>query len=293
MKPRSLMFTLYGEYIHYYGGECWVGSLIKMMSEFGISESSVRTATLRMVQQDLYNVRRIGNKSYYRLTEKGKRRLEDGVRRVYAVNNEKWDGSWRILTYSMPEEKRDLRNQVRKELSWTGFGMISNSTWVSPNPLEEQTLEMIRTYGLEDYTMLFSSVSVLSHDNQSVVDRGWNLRKISDGYIPFIEKYHEKFAQLQQKLWDKELTDRDCFIERTLLVHEYRKFLFEDPLFPLELLPKDWNGDAARALFRDIHQLLSVGAVRHFESLFEYAPDQEINVNRQKVINPFFETYLT
>ncbi len=83
MKPRSLMFTLYGDFIQYYGGEIWIGSLIRMMAEFGISESSVRGATLRMVQQDLLQVRRVGNKSYYSLTEKGKRRIEDGVRSIF------------------------------------------------------------------------------------------------------------------------------------------------------------------------------------------------------------------
>lgn len=55
MKPRSLMFTLFGDYVQYYGGEIWIGSLIKLMGEFGISESSVRGATLRMVQQELFS----------------------------------------------------------------------------------------------------------------------------------------------------------------------------------------------------------------------------------------------
>jgi len=42
MKPRSLMFTLFGEYIQHYGGEVWVGSIVQMMKQVGISESSVR-----------------------------------------------------------------------------------------------------------------------------------------------------------------------------------------------------------------------------------------------------------
>jgi phenylacetic acid degradation operon negative regulatory protein len=283
------MFTLFGDFIQYYGGEIWIGSLIRMMGEFGISESSVRGATLRMVQQDLFQVRKVGNKSYYSLTDKGKRRMEDGVRRVYTVKNHRWDGYWRILTYSMPEEMRDVRNQFRKELSWTGFGMISNSTWVSPNALEQQTLEMIKNYRLEEYTMLFRSSSVVSHDDQYVINRGWNLKEIADEYDLFIQTYREKFDHFQKLIWDEALTDRDCFIERTRIVHEYRKFLFLDPMFPIELLPKDWSGLMARDLFRNIHQLLSIRAVRYFESLFEQAPDIEINPKREKVINPFLE----
>ncbi|PLR81227.1 PaaX family transcriptional regulator [Bacillus sp. V33-4] len=292
MKPRSSMFTLYGEYIQYYGGEIWVGSLIQLMSQFGVSESSVRGAILRMVQNNLLQVRKIGNKSYYSVTPQGGRRVEDGVKRVYASPSQTWDGQWRILTYSFPEEKRELRNEIRKELNWTGFGMISNSTWVSPNPLEEQVLGMIQTYQIEKYTMLFSSSSVVSHDNQSVIDKGWDLQRISDEYGIFIAKYLPKFDELREKALSNSLTDKECFIERTQIVHEYRKFLFQDPGFPRDLLPKEWSGAKARELFWNIHQLISIPAVRFFESIYEPAPDTDFVPKRHKASNPFEEVYV-
>jgi phenylacetic acid degradation operon negative regulatory protein len=292
MKPRSLMFTLFGDFIKHYGGEVWIGSLIRMMNEFGISESSVRGATLRMVQQDLLEVRRVGNKSYYTLTDSGNRRLEDGVRRVYAIRNHKWDGVWRILTYSVPEEKRDLRNQIRQELVWTGFGLLSNSVWVSPNPLEKQIMDMIKTYHLEPYTILFSSTSVVSHSDQEVVEKGWNLNEISEEYDQFINKYQEKYDEFKEKIWNGTISDSECFIWRTNLVHEYRKFLFKDPGFPLDILPANWSGIKARELFWNIHQLISVPAVRHFEILFETIPDKNENFNREKAINPFSDMYV-
>lgn len=292
MKPRSLMFTLYGDFIQYYGGEIWIGSLIKMMADFGISESSVRGATLRMVQQNLFKVRRIGNKSYYSLTNVGKRRIEDGVRRVYSIRSHKWDGFWRILTYSMPEEKRDLRNQIRNELSWTGFGMITNSTWVSPNPLEKQIMEMIETYQLKDYVMLFTSSSILSHDNQYIIDRGWDLQKIENDYITFISTIKPQYELLKERVWNNTLTNMEAFVQRTNLVHSYRKFLFNDPGFPQDLLPPNWKGNEARDLFWNMHQLLSTPSVRYFESLFEQAPDRDYPAIREKALNPFAELYL-
>ncbi|GAA4714482.1 phenylacetic acid degradation operon negative regulatory protein PaaX [Brevibacillus fulvus] len=289
MKPRSLIVTLFGDFIQYYGGDIWVGSLIQLMANFGMSESSVRGAILRMVQQELLVAKRIGNKSYYRLTDQGKRRIEEGVRRVYTIKNHKWDGLWRILTYSVPEEKRELRNQLRKELSWTGFGLISNSTWVSPNPLEEQTMEMIRNYQLEEYTTLFTAGSIVSHDQQYLVNKGWNLPAIQAEYDTFIDTYRPKYEQLKERVWNNSLTDQEAFVERTRLVHAYRKFLFQDPGFPQELLPKDWNGTGARELFWNIHQLISPPAVRYFESLFEHSPDTQLIDSRQRAINPFAE----
>jgi phenylacetic acid degradation operon negative regulatory protein len=292
MKPRSLMFTLYGEYIQYYGGEIWVGSLIQLMNAFGISESSVRGAILRMVQKNLLQVRKKGNKSYYSISEQGRRRVEDGVKRVYAAPRTTWDGKWRILSYSFPEEKRELRNEIRKELTWTGFGMISNSTWISPNPLENQVMEMIKNYEIEENTMLFSSSDVVSHTSDGIIEKGWDLEQVSNNYNQFIEKYSSEFEELRDKALTNKLTDEECFIKRTSIVHEYRKFLFQDPGFPRDLLPEDWAGTKARELFWNIHQLISIPSIRYFESMYESAPDQEIKPIRDKAINPFKEVYV-
>ncbi|WP_044895754.1 PaaX family transcriptional regulator C-terminal domain-containing protein [Bacillus alveayuensis] len=287
MKPRSLMFTLFGEYIQHYGNEVWIGSLINMMSHFGISESSIRGAALRMVQQDFFQVRKIKNNSYYSLTNKGMRTMLDGFTRVYNKKSDKWDGRWRILTYSVPEEKRDLRNQIRKELSLMGFGLISHGTWASPNPVEEQVMELIRDYHLEQYVILFSSSSVVSHTNEDLIEKGWDFAAIGKEYEAFIEIYQTKYDEYKKRAWNNELSDEECFIERTKLVHEYRKLFFVDPGFPNDLLPPDWNGTKARELFFNTHQLLSVPAIRYFEKVFEKAPDHELVPNRDKAINPF------
>ncbi len=287
MKPRSLMFTLYGEYIQNYGGEIWIGSLIRMMSHFGISESSIRGAVLRMVQQDLLTARKIGNRSYYTLTSQGRRRIKDGVTRVYSMFNDKWDGYWRIFTYSIPEAKRELRNQIRKELAWTGFGLISHSTWASPNPVEEQVMEMVKNYQLEDYVILFKADSIVSHNDMDILHKGWDLQEISQKYDVFSRRYEKKFEELKERAWNNSLTDEEAFVERTTLVHEYRKFLFLDPGFPVDLLPENWSGFKARKLFFHVHQLLSVPAIRCFEAIFEQAPDCHYVSDRNKAINPF------
>ncbi|MDA8353745.1 MAG: phenylacetic acid degradation operon negative regulatory protein PaaX [Firmicutes bacterium] len=289
MKPRSLMFTLFGDYIQYYGGEIWIGSLIRLMDVFGISEQSVRGATFRMVNQDLLQVRRVGNRSYYSLTAKGKRNVIDGVKRVYSINNHKWDRLWRVLTYSIPEQRRELRTQFRKELSWLGFGLISNSMWVSPNPLEDKVMKLIETHGLEPYVFFFKTDSVMTHDDDEIISLGWDLDEISDKYDQFIQYYEKAHESLRERVWNQAVDPRECFRIRTSIVHEYRKFLFLDPHLPHDLRPDRWNGTRARQLFWNIHQLVSVGAVHFFEECFEHAPDGTTLSNREKAINPFVD----
>jgi len=285
------MFTLFGEYIQHYGGEIWVGSLVQLMSRFGISESSVRGAIFRMVKQNYLETRKVKNKSYYSLTSEGKRSTIDGVRRVYTSRTFNWDHKWRLLTYSFPEEKRELRNQIRKELNWLGFGLLSNSTWINPNPVEKQVMELIQTYDLEDNVVFFSSSEIISPSAQKIINKGWDLEHISSQYDVFINKYTGVLEDLREKAFQKELSDELCFIERTSLVHEFRKFLFEDPGFPVDLQPSYWSGTKAYELFGEIHQLLALPAVRFFDSVFKGPPDQEITPDRNLATNPFPSVY--
>jgi len=285
------MFTLFGEYIQHYGGEIWVGSLVQMMKRFGISESSVRGAIFRMVKQNYLETRKVKNKSYYSLTSEGNRTTIDGVRRVYTARNFGWDHKWRILTYSFPEEKRELRNQIRKELNWLGFGLISNSTWINPNAIENQVKDLIQTYELEDNVVFFSSSEIVSPSTDKIINKGWDLKNISQQYNVFIEKYRGVLEDLREKAFQNKLTDEECFVERTSLVHEFRKFLFADPGFPVELQPAYWAGTKAYELFAEIHQLLALPAVRFFDSVFQGPPDQEIIPNRNKAANPFPSVY--
>jgi phenylacetic acid degradation operon negative regulatory protein len=49
------------------------------------------------------------------------------------------------------------------------------------------------------------------------------------------------------------LEPRDCFLVRTLLIHEYRRLHLRDPLLPAQLLRSDWPGVQAAALCRAIY----------------------------------------
>src|SRR5947208_16446858 len=129
-RPQSRMFTLYGDYIMHRGGEIWVGSLIQIAGQFGLSQQAVRSAISRMSQHGWLKVRRVGNRSYYGATNRTRRLLEEGKRRIFANRSGPWDHQWRILVYSIPERKRELRTELRKQLAWVGYGPLSRGSWI-------------------------------------------------------------------------------------------------------------------------------------------------------------------
>lgn len=268
-NTQSMIFTIYGDYIRNYGSKIWIGSLIRLLKEFGHNEQGVRVAVSRMVKQGWIQSEKQGNKSYYFLTDRGVQRMDEAANRIYKMKPNEWDGKWRILMYTIPEDKRQLRDDLRKELLWSGFGSFSSGCWISPNDLEKQINRLIEKYDINEYVDFFISEYKGPKENQSLIEKSWHIEEIENKYEEFIEKYSKQFIVHQSIISRGEMSDADCFVERTNLVHEYRKFLFIDPGLPKELLPSKWNGNHAALLFSQYYQVLAEPASRFFESVFQ------------------------
>ena len=276
-NTRSMIFTLYGDYIHHYGNKIWIGSLIRLLNEFGHNEQSVRVAVSRIMKQGWLESEKIGNKSYYLLTPRGEARIEEAAIRIFDLKPNDWDGKWRMLMYTIPEEKRRIRDELRKELLWSGFGSFTNGCWISPNNLEKEVKLLIEKYDIQSYADFFVAEYKGPQKNRALVEKGWALEEIDSKYKEFISTYSKKYIIQQSRMDNNQMTDAECFVERTKLVHQYRKFLFADPGLPKELLPKDWNGNHAALLFEQYYKLLAQPASCFFEEVF-----QEDNDMRQK-----------
>ncbi len=70
------------------------------------------------------------------LTKRGKwesflRRPEEEVRK------QKWDGIWSVIIFDVPNEKRKLRNELRRGIRMFGFYQLQQSVWVYPYKCDE------------------------------------------------------------------------------------------------------------------------------------------------------------
>lgn len=268
MQARSLLFTIYGDFILRYGQEMWIGSLIKGLAEFGIQAPAVRMAVSRTVQEGLLRALTEEKKGFYTLTEKGRSRLEEGIRRVYRQQAEPWDGQWRVVTFEPPDDRRDLRERIPAELEWRGFGQLSGCTWVSPHRLEESIRQMMEDYGLQGHLHLFTARYGGAETDRDLAARCWDLSEIIAKYRDFNDEVQSRIDRFRgQFAAGQEVPDTHCFVERVWLVHEWRKFLHFDPDLPAELLPLDWPGALPRQLFWEYYRLLSSGAERFFLEL--------------------------
>jgi phenylacetic acid degradation operon negative regulatory protein len=268
-RPQAAILTLYGDYLLKRGGEIGIGSLIELLSSLGLSQQAVRSAVSRMCRAGLLKVRRVGRKSYYSLTKDGHQLLTKGAKRIFERKNSHWDGSWNIVTYSIPEQRRQARDRLRLELNWMGYGALTEATWISPYDLTKEVEELGDRLKIRDHIQIFQARNQDLTDPKKMVSLGWDLSRIHQKYASFIQKYQPKLENhLRRRHAGETIEPSECFVERFGLIHEYRKLPFFDPDLPTELLPEDWLRPKAAALFREYHELLADKANKYFDSVF-------------------------
>lgn len=265
MKPRSVLFDIFGSYVRYRGGGTSLSSLVQLLSWFDISDDATRVMLSRMRREDWFTAQRSGRSSYYSLTEKGWRLLDEGLSRIFDRRSEQWDGTWQIIVYAIPENHRGSRERFRKELAWRGFGPLAASTWIGPHD---------RAAGLQallpdDATFhVFSSRTDSNIEDSRIAATCWDLRALDQDYSAFIDQY----APLMEPRRVEQMTPEEAFVVRTKITHDYRRFPFRDPDLPSRLLPRDWSGHEAHGVFRATLSNLEAKAWEAFDSVYEQPP---------------------
>lgn len=271
-RPKDLVFTLFGDYLLHRSEAVWVGSLISLLAPLGLNEPTVRTALSRIARRGWIRSERVGRRSYYSLTAKGRRLLEEGEARIYHPDWDRpWNGQWVVLTYSIPEGDRHLRNQLRDRLTWLGFGSLGNGLWISPHDVEGEILEIAESLGIQDRLECFRGDAIGLSAPERLVERCWDLPAINFRYEAFIQRYAPEFLACRDAQEQGELDPERAYVLRFELIHEYREFPYLDPYLPRALLLDNWGGECAAHLFKSFHDLLAPAADRYVDSLLAAA----------------------
>lgn len=272
--PRSqeLVFTLYGDYLLAREQPVWVGSLITLLGQLGLSPMAVRTVLSRMARKNWLTVERRGTRSWYGLTRKGRGLLEAGRERIYHPPvRDTWDGQWSVVAFSIPEDRRQLRDSLRRRLAWLGFGSLSNGVWLSPHDVRAEVRSIAEELRITRHLELFRAHYEGFGEVSELVRQCWDLENLGRRYAAFIRRWQPEFGHCQRcgltgaqaGIHSPCTAPADCFRRRFMLVHEYRTFPLDDPFLPRPLLPPDWNGEAAARLFETYHELLTEPAERY------------------------------
>ena len=261
-----MLFTLFGDYVFPIGGEIWLGSLVAIGRALGMSEVAVRSAVARLARERWVAARKHGQRSFYRLAPKGRALIEEGTQRIYHGDGRAWNGTWCLLSYSIPESKRALRDRMRKQLAWLGFGQLASGTYLAPRDVSRQVLRLAERLGAGAYAKTFTARGCGATNDARIVRECWDLQRIARAYQRFVRHYAPLYARDIRRHAQRRLQDAEAFRTRLALTHDFRRFPFIDPDLPQQLLPTAWSGTRARELFEAYHALLTDGALRFFSA---------------------------
>ena len=266
-RTQDLIFTLYGDYITPRGGEAWIGHIIELMAGLDTSAQAVRSTLSRMTRKGWLRSRREGRHSFYGITAKTEALLAEGARRIYQPRQDPWDGKWYLLTYSIPEQQRHRRDRLRQRLTWLGFGRLGPAVWISPRDLKNEVTQIAAGLGISGQIDLFMGKYLGLSQSRELVHRCWDMQQLNRAYLDFIRRYRPAWQLYINQASNGLVNSRTAFVQRFLLVHEYRSFPYVDPNLPPELLPNDWLGEEAVHLFQSYAALLAPKANEYVDEV--------------------------
>ncbi|WP_432261052.1 phenylacetic acid degradation operon negative regulatory protein PaaX [Cupriavidus sp. TMH.W2] len=244
LGANSLLVTLFGDVVAPRPQAVWLGSLIRLAAPFGINDRLVRTATFRLTADDWLAATRIGRRSYYGLSEAGLQRVLHAGKRIYAGEAPEWDGRW-TLVLARSDVRATIRQRLKRELLWEGFGAIAPGVLAHPNADLASLREIVQATHAQEYVAVMEARSLEAFSPrplQVLMQQTFKLGDVAAAWQALLRRFSPLLDEAAQ------LAPADAFFLRTLLVHEYRRVLLRDPNLPEVLLPADWPGRTARGL---------------------------------------------
>jgi phenylacetic acid degradation operon negative regulatory protein len=290
-RPPRLLLTLLGDYWWQRTEPLPSAVIVALLAEFGVSDSAARAALSRLTRNGLLVTSRSGRRTFVRLSSHAADVLDDGARRIFSfgAGGASWDGMWSLVAFSIPEEHRSARDELRKALRWLGFAPLYDGLWVSPRDHADGVMSRLSALGITTATAFrataLPAVTIAggadgvngvvdgtgtAGANSDIPARAWDLAGLRDRY----QEFTEYASLLRDQTRAGEISTADALVARTRVMNEWRAFPAMDPDLPDELLPAAWPRAAARELFIACYDLLGPLAARRVRQIIcRYSPE--------------------
>lgn len=184
-----------------------------------------------------------GSPLQYRLTEKGFSELCLEFP-FFRFLKEKWDGKWRIISYEIPEKKREIRDRLRREMQGWGLGPWHRSFWITPHPILPTLKSLTAQKEEEKYIQAFEADHTFG-DREFLIEKVWSKSALDKSYRELFKKWHEILSSDDEKAG-----------KLRKVIGEYINLLRQDPGLPTELVGEGWIGFEGWNIFKEIKSIL-------------------------------------
>jgi phenylacetic acid degradation operon negative regulatory protein len=250
-RPQSLLFSFYGALVLDSALPPLPSAvLLALLSDLGVAEAAGRATLKRMTQRGLLSRSQVGRTAEYELTPLADEVLRQARERVASpapfVHP---DGEWTLLSYSVPESRRDLRHRVRARLTWAGFGRLRDGLWIAPGTVDvAAVLSRSDLADAADLADAFAAKALPETDLDRLVHRAWD--------VPALREAHEWFIEA----WSRPPRVSGSVAQLTLLGADWLRLLRADPGIPATHLGADWPAPRSSLVYRRVFEDLEPAA---------------------------------
>lgn len=261
------LFAMYGRPPHV---AFPVASLVTLMGDLGFDSPGVRSAISRLKRKGILDSIRDGGVACYVLDPSMAETISDGDERIFSDSRPDSGGLWALVTFSVPESQRSLRHQIRATLTSLGFGNVGQGLWIAPAANLHEAQVVLERKGLGGYVEFFSGQYVGEEQLAQKVGQWWDLDELNSYFDEFLSYYSTIAEQWRVHSAEGPSGDdiaQDAFRVYVPMLTMWRRLPYLVPPLPLDVVLAEWNGPRVRAIFHEVHNLLSGRAGEYVESI--------------------------
>jgi len=156
-----------------------------------------------------------------------------------------FDGKWRLVCFSIPENMRSRRDKFRRFLEKTGFRMILTGLWISPLNLSEEVTRYSKANNIFQNVFICETNQIFTGISQEKLLTLWNFERSKAEIYQFIKDADEFLKG----------SDKSSYAIKKMIFC-YALILENQPRLPIELFPKDWPQFRANLAYNKVKRLL-------------------------------------
>lgn len=253
LRVWSIVVTVFGDAVMPRGGTIAATALQEITARLRVEPGAMRVALSRLVGDGWLVRRRIGRRSFYRLTEDSANQVMAASRRIYAPEPAPTDDRCEVAVIENGTPGR--RDRQHDALVSAGFVPIDGGAYVRSQgsatpPLDHPTDEVF---------ILEGSLGRIP----AWVRTKLSPPEIAAAYETLIDDYTPLAVTLSN---ETSLSPHDAMTARTLLIHDWRRVLLRDHDLPATFRADGWPGARAGRLVRALYARLLPASERWLDS---------------------------
>ncbi|MEU2201334.1 PaaX family transcriptional regulator C-terminal domain-containing protein [Isoptericola sp. NPDC019482] len=265
-SATSLLRTVVGLYARDLGGHLAAADLVALLGAAGVAPGAVRSAVSRAKGKGLLDAAEVGGRAGYRLAPGAAEMLARGDRRIFGYRPQGDDDPWCLVSFSIPESRRDARHQLRRHLAGIGCGTVATGLWISPGHLVDEVEGILEGLGLRDAATVFvAGPPRVAGPLADAVARWWDLDGLAARHHAFLVAHPDPDAGSGEETAAR--SPAEAFARWVRAVDDWRPLPYVDPGLPAAVLPPDWPGTAGVARFAALRAAFAGAAAAHVRAV--------------------------